>query len=460
MMQKEKNHQQKRQLSAEEKDAFFEFVCSCHSLHVPFDEKTVWLKGWGDYETAEENIAYWKKATEHIRNTYSEIPMEQFLMEVNASRDWHELKYYDDLYWQSLDQMLSDAVRLSAVNVIELIAPHILFGNEELLKKYCEQAPDDAVCSALEKSFIKRHDEDYEQYPFSWVWNKWEWKHREYFGDCRLISLGDGVQKALWQAFLNRYASGSELLFYEHMTSPYAADHAYTGVKYDWEIAGFRMRDMGYRVIPDGFEKMSLPAYWIMKSVRCMPDADMYDGAGCMQAMMSQLGWDVHRDLITNEYGTTGYAYLKSIPYVEERISAEDRVLKLFHAAFNGKICWKELTSVMTEDCHYYSDGSKRDITGREEIIAFLENIEENQKAAGITEHAHYARLLKPQCDPELLDHQQGERIIAIWQGELGEYYSGHLFFRLNSDGLVEDIYLCQDNRYRFRPFVPVEEEE
>ena len=84
----------------------------------------------------------------------------------------------------------------------------------------------------------------------------------------------------------------------------------------------------------------------------------------------------------------------------------------------------------------------------------------ERLKAAGITEHAHYARLLKPQCDPELLDHQQGERIIAIWQGELGEYYSGHLFFRLNSDGLVEDIYLCQDNRYRFRPFVPVEEEE
>lgn len=459
-MQRKKNTDQKSQMSPEQKEVFFAFVHICHERHVPLEEKYQWMKEWIDCKTDGEKISYWEEKIEYIKNTYSEIPMEQFLKEVNASSDWQTLKQYDDLYWQNIEDLLLNAVRLSAVNVIELVAPHILFGNERLLKEYCDAAPDDAVRRALEKSFMKRHDEDYEQYPFSWVWNKQVWNHRENFGAYKLISIADETQESLWRAFLNRYSSGSELLFYEHMTAKYAVDREYTGIDLDREIASHSMHDMGYEVISDGFEKKRLPRYWFMKSFFRNPNADMYYGAVGMTAMMRRLGWAVQTDMVSNEYGTTGYAYLKQVPHVEKCIFAEDRILSLFHAAFNGKIKWRELKPVMSENCHYYSDGSKKDITGREEIVSFWESIKENQRAAEVTQHAHYARLKKPVCDPELLEHKEGERIIAIWQEELGEWYEGHLFFRINDDGLVDDIYLCQDNRYRFRPFIPIEEEE
>lgn len=450
---------QKEKMSPERKEALFEFLHVCRECHVPFEEKHQLMMD-GSFLADEEKTAYLKKITEYVRNTYSKISVEQFLTEVNESCDWDELRHYDDLYWKNMQELLHDAIRLSAINVIELVAPHVLFGNEKILGEYCALAQNDEVRCALKKSFIRRHDDDYEQYPFSWLWNKQVYNHRESYGEVKLISLAEEVQEKLWQAFLNKYASGSELLFYEHMTALYAEDRKYTHVKYDREIASHRLRDMGYRVIHNGFEKMPLPEYWIMKGTTGNLDADMYYGAVCMEAMMKAVGWDVQQEMISNEYGVTGYAYLKEIPDVEEKISIEDRVLNLFHFAFNGKIKWQEVSMLMSENCHYYSDGSKRDIATRDEIIAFCESMDKKLIEPEQKYHAHYARLRNPICDPKLLGHKVGERILAVWQGELEEHYSGLVFFHLNEDNLVDDIYLCQDNRYRFRTFIPLPEED
>jgi hypothetical protein len=243
----------------------------CKELHVPAKEKYAYLDSKKEFESEDEKLAHLQEMIAFVKNTYHEIPMEQFLAEVNESQDWDGLKYIDDLYWDNIENLLTDAVRLSAVNVIKLVAPHILFGNELLLKEYCEKAPDDAAREALEQSFIRRHDEDYENYPFSWVWNKREWNRKEDYGEIKLISLTDCAQENLWRAFLNEFALGSELLFYEHLTS-----RRVEGVKLDSERAGFRMRDLGYRITEDGFEKMPLPDYWIMKSVHHKPDDESF----------------------------------------------------------------------------------------------------------------------------------------------------------------------------------------
>lgn len=357
-----------------------------------------------------------------VKNTYHEIPMEQFLAEVNESQDWQELKYYKDLYWTNIDGLLDDAVRFGADRVIREIAPHILFDNEKRLTECLAQAPNEATRAALTESFIPRRDEDYAMYPFSMVRNLVLWKSREDCRVCKLVSFADGIQDKIWQGFLNRYAFGSELLFFEHVTSKYAVDREHTGIEWVPDRVMPLVHAMGYRLCSDGFEQMRIPAYWQKNydDRRYTAIDKIWYSASALGLVLKKIGWEEKRDEIVNAFGVTGYTYLENVPEIEQRITDEDRILKLFHAAFNGKMPWSDIAPLISENCHYYSDGSGKDITGGGQIVAFLEDLNRRINTPELQCHAHYARLKKPECDPKLLEHKEGERVLALWQGEIG----------------------------------------
>jgi len=126
--------------------------------------------------------------------------------------------------------------------------------------------------------------------------------------------------------------------------------------------------------------------------------------------------------------------------------------LKLFKSAFGGKEQWPRLYPVLDEKCHYNSEGSNKEIIGRDEIIAFLAEREKVQNTPELTYHACYGKLLEPKCDEFLLAHKEGEHVVVLWQGE-ERSYEAIVFLHNNENGMVDDIYLCKDSRYVFRTY-------
>lgn len=127
----------------------------------------------------------------------------------------------------------------------------------------------------------------------------------------------------------------------------------------------------------------------------------------------------------------------------------EENNLKLFKSAFNGRGQWGRLYPVLTENCHYASEGSGIDLTGRDEIIRFLSEREQMMDSPELTYHACYGNITYPTCIDSDLGHKKGEKVILLRQGEKHEY-DAVVFLHTREDGKVDDIYICKDNRYCF----------
>ena len=447
-------------MNTERLQVYLELSRMCKVRRVPVDEELEWIKIYNSIQDDKNKDECLRRRIEYVVTQYPEVPMEQYLMEINESCDWDDLRYYEDVYWPDMLTMCKDAVRLGACRVVEQVAPHLLFDNEALLRELLDIAPDGMMRSVLQKCVIPRHDEDYRHYAFAAAYNEehWRCKPKE---NASLVSMADGIQQALYRAYINKASHGSELLYFEYATTGEYDSEPITALNLYPESYEMRLHDLGYKLTNDGIEKADLKECWKQnKEFRNLSEKmKISRGIGKFFFVIHLCKWNVEFDGLRNHFGYTGYRYVKSIPDIEERVPVEDHVLKLFYSAINGKIDWDELEPVMREDCHYYDEWADEDVCGRTEIIDLWKKTSRETSALGMQYHAHYARLKEATCHPDLVGPPFGERILAVWQGTFTGHYDGFLFYYLE-EGRIIHIYLCRRSGYIFRPFVPMDKRE
>lgn len=138
--------------------------------------------------------------------------------------------------------------------------------------------------------------------------------------------------------------------------------------------------------------------------------------------------------------------------YDQGIVRDEKNNLMLFRQAFAQNHAWERVRPALDENCHYRSENSGTELTGRDAIIAYLSGQCARMDTPDQKYYAWYAELLSPKCDPPGPPHQEGERALALAQGEPDNYVSV-AFLHTNADGYVDDIELSCDANYRFRIF-------
>ena len=126
----------------------------------------------------------------------------------------------------------------------------------------------------------------------------------------------------------------------------------------------------------------------------------------------------------------------------------EENNRKLLRSCFNSHGNWDRLHAALAENCIYESEGSGMRIQGKEKIIAFLEEREQVQIAAGVKYDAVYATLEKPVCDTHEYDAEEGTEVVALYaHGENG--WMSIVFLHNDEEGLIDQIFLSENNRHR-----------
>lgn len=128
----------------------------------------------------------------------------------------------------------------------------------------------------------------------------------------------------------------------------------------------------------------------------------------------------------------------------------EENNRKLLRSCFNSHGNWERLRVALADNCRYESEGSGKRIQGKDDIIAFLEDRERKQIEANVRYDAVYATLEKPICDTEAYDGEEGKEVVVLFaHGE--ERWLSVVFSHTNEEGLIDEIFLSQNDRHRIR---------
>lgn len=304
--------------SQEKNDAGRAFVQVCTERHVPMD---VWaqivLELPKNAGTAEKND-YFGRATEQVKRDWPFIPMEEYLAQIEESKDWKDLLWHRRVYWQDVPSMLADAVRTRSVQTVRQLALHCLLGNPQLKEEMLALAPDQRTRKALLYPPRVKEEKHYEQYPFCIVENGVV-DIRSIFParkkKVRIITMPPDIQERVFERFLcrNGYTVGQ-------LAGCINADRAELeefGMKCSTRL-DYILFCMGYEMADQGFISRPIPECWYQhewaQEVDFTDDEIFEKGVLGLCAEVIHQGWKVTFEGINNCFGCTGYSYLTQWP--------------------------------------------------------------------------------------------------------------------------------------------------
>ena len=304
-------------MSADRKmDAGIAFAEICTERHVPTD---VWAQialNLPKNVNAAERHDYFIREIERIKRDWPFIPMEDYLAQIEETKNWNDLRRYACVYWQDVPSMLADAVRTRSVETVRQLALHCLFRDPLLKEEMLALAPDQRTRKALLCPPRVKAEEIYRQYPLCIAENRCMNIHGRFLPrerNVRVINLPDDIQERLFERFkIIKGFQTNEQLFKAIL------DEKNEG---DWRVypqLNNRLFRMGYQTAGGDVVRVSMPECWLthetMKDIQFSQDEIVETGILGLVHEADYLGWTLKFDGVNNCFGYTGYTYLTQWP--------------------------------------------------------------------------------------------------------------------------------------------------
>lgn len=279
----------------------------CFKRHVPPSIRIKWDMELLDLPDRAAKEAYALEKLKEVENNYPFISAQEYLAQIEETKDWQKLRGCMGVYWADVPSMLKDAVRMGAVHTVRQIALHCVFNNTALLEELKALAPDARTCRALMYRPRVKAEEHDRQYPFCirehFIYHRLSFKRIS----KTIITMPADVQQIGFERLVKSRQFGSEQKMLDTMLGLPPQQRGYLPLE-------FALFGLGYEATEQGFQLRPIPEYWTNSEYAqniWMTDT-IEDGLTFLTAWLK--GCRFRFDGVSNLFGRTGYCYLTEWP--------------------------------------------------------------------------------------------------------------------------------------------------